>query len=217
MRNFTKLLRLAAAVALACVAIAGLSAQAKPPVQAPTGGAKPGANPPAPPPNTVTPPPGYVIGIEDVLVISFWRDKDMSGEVVVRPDGMITLQLLNDVKAAGLTPDQLRDELSKLSSKYMPDPTITVFVRQINSRKVTIQGSVGKPGVYPLTGPTTILQLIAMAGGLADFAESKRIVVIRVENGQQRSIPVNYEDLKKGKNLQKYNIELKPGDTIIVP
>jgi len=216
MRNFTKLLTPVGAMLLvACTAVQTAPIQAVPVQQGRAGGAQPGA--PVPPPNTITPPPGYVIGVDDVLVIAFWRDKEMSGEVAVRPDGKITLPLLNDVQAAGLTPDQLRDELVKASAKYMPDPTVTVYVKQINSRRVHLIGSVAKPGVYPLTGATTVLQLIAQAGGLAEFADTKKIVVIRVENGQQRSIPVNYEDLKKGKNLAKYNIELKPGDTIIVP
>jgi polysaccharide export outer membrane protein len=161
-------------------------------------------------------PPGYVIGPDDVLTVVFWREKDLSTDVSVRPDGQITLPLLNDVQASGLTPEQLRDELTKSAAKFVTDPTVTVVVKAINSRKVYITGNISKPGPYPLTGPTTVMQLIAMAGGVQEFADSKNIAIIRVENGRQVAIRFNYRDVEKRKNL-KQNIELKPGDTIIVP
>jgi polysaccharide export outer membrane protein len=161
-------------------------------------------------------PPDYVIGPEDVLAVLFWRDKEMSGDYTVRPDGQITLPLLSDIRAAGLTPEQLRDELTKAASKYLEDPNVTVGVKAINSRKVHVTGMVAKPGAYPLTAPTTVLQLIATAGGLQEFADSKKIIIVRMENGRQVSFRFNFNDVKKGKNLAQ-NIELKPGDTIIVP
>jgi polysaccharide biosynthesis/export protein len=165
----------------------------------------------------VTPPPDYVIGPDDVLQILYWREKDMSAEVTVRPDGMITLPLLNDVQAGGLTPDQLRDKINELSKKFLKeDPTVTVAIKTINSRKVFITGSVAKPGPYPLTSPTTVLQVIAMAGGLTEFANQSKIAVMRQENGKLVRYPFNYKDVAKGKNLEQ-NIELKPGDTVIVP
>lgn len=167
-------------------------------------------------PTGVGTPPDYVIGPDDVLTVVFWREKDMSSEVAVRPDGMISLPLLNDVKAAGLTPEQLRDELTKSAERFVEGPTVSVVVKQINSRKVFITGQVGKQGPYPLTGPTTVLQLIAMAGGVHEFADSKNIRILRTENGRQVTYRFNYKDVSKGKNL-KQNIELKPGDTIIVP
>jgi polysaccharide export outer membrane protein len=168
---------------------------------------------PAPP---VPPPPGYVIGPDDVLQVLYWREKDVSAEVVVRPDGMISLPLLNDVKAAGLTPEQLRDAVNEAAKKFFEDPSVTINIKAINSRKVFITGSVGKPGPYALTAPTSVLQLIAMAGGLSEFAKRNKIAVMRTENGKPVRLPFNYDDVAKGKNL-KQNIELKPGDTVIVP
>ena len=170
----------------------------------------------APRPTDPVVPPGYVIGTDDVLSIVYWKDKDMSSEAQVRPDGRIALPLINEVQAAGLTPEQLREKLTEESKKYMEDANITVVVRQINSRKAFITGEVNKPGPYPLTSATTVLQLIAMAGGLREYADSKKIVIMRNENGRQTSLQFNYKDVIAGKNL-KQNIELKPGDTVVVP
>ncbi len=161
-------------------------------------------------------PADYVIGPEDVLSVVYWRDKDMTTDVAVRPDGRISLPLLNDVQAAGLTPAQLRDRLMEVSKKYIEDPSITIVVKQINSRKVFITGEVNKPGPYPLVGPTTVLQLISIAGGLRDYADSKKILIVRNENGRPMSYLFNYKDVVSRKNLRQ-NIELKPGDTVIVP
>jgi polysaccharide export outer membrane protein len=167
-------------------------------------------------PAGVTPPSDYVIGPDDQLSIVFWRDKDLTSDVTVRPDGKISLPLLNDVQAAGLTPEQLRARITEDAKRYIEDPTAAVVVRQINSRKVFITGQVNKPGPYPITAPTTVLQLIAMAGGVTDYAKSSEIVVMRVESGKPVSYPFNYKDITKRKNL-KQNIELKPGDTVVVP
>jgi polysaccharide export outer membrane protein len=161
-------------------------------------------------------PPDYVIGADDVLSVVYWRDKEMTTEVSVRPDGKISLPLLDDLQAAGLTPLELRDRLVEQSKRYIADPSVTVVVRQINSRKVFITGEVAKPGPYPLTGPTTVLQLIALAGGLREYADAKRIVIVRSESGRQTSFAFNYKDAASRRNL-KQNIELKPGDTVIVP
>ena len=160
--------------------------------------------------------PDYLIGAEDVLSIVFWRDKEMSTEVAVRPDGKITLPLLNEVRAAGLTPGQLKDLLVDESKKYVEDPNVTVVVKQINSRKVFITGEVGKPGPYPLMAPTTVMQMLVVAGGLRDYAHSEKISIMRTENGKPMSYRFNYKEFVKNKNL-KQNIDLKPGDTIIVP
>jgi polysaccharide export outer membrane protein len=140
----------------------------------------------------------------------------MSGDYVVRPDGQITLPLLNDVRAAGLTPEQLREALTKAAAKLIEDPSVTVGIKAINSRKVHITGQVAKPGEYPLTASTTIVQLIAKAGGLHEFADSKKIIVVRNDAGKQVFFKFNYKDFVNGKNL-KQNIELKPGDTVVVP
>jgi len=167
-------------------------------------------------PPTVTPPADYVIGADDQLGIIFWREKEMSADVVVRPDGKISLPLINDIQAAGLTPDELRVTLTTAASRYIEDPTITVVVRAINSRRVFITGQVEKPGPYPLTSPTTVLQLLALAGGVADWAKSEDIQVMRTESGKTTNYRFNYKDVIKGKNLQQ-NVMLKPGDTVIVP
>jgi polysaccharide export outer membrane protein len=160
--------------------------------------------------------PDYLIGAEDLLSIVFWRDKDMSADVMVRPDGMISLPLLNEVHAAGLTPTQLKDLLVEQSKKYVEDPNVTVVIKAINSRKVFITGEIAKAGPYPLAGPTTILQLISMAGGLRDYAKADKIAIMRTENGKPVSYRFNFQEVLKGKKLQQ-NILLKPGDTIIVP
>jgi len=183
----------------------------------------PAPPPPAPAPTEAPPavvqqpaPPGYVIGPDDVLSIVFWREQDMSGEVVVRPDGMISLPLINDIQAAGLTPEQLRQQVEAAAARFVQDPTATVVVRQINSRKVFITGQVRTPGPYSLTSKTTVLQLIAMAGGLLEFADKGDIVVMRTQEGQTESFEFDYDDVRRGRDLEQ-NIELLPGDTVIVP
>ncbi len=170
----------------------------------------------APRPGDPVVPPGYVIGADDLLSIVYWKDKDMSADAKVRPDGRIALPLINEVEAAGLTPGQLQLKLTEESKKYMEDANITVVVREINSRRAFITGEVNKPGPYPLTSPTTVMQLISLAGGLRDYANSKKIMIMRTQNGQQISLPFNYKDVASGKNL-KQNIELHPGDTVVVP
>jgi polysaccharide export outer membrane protein len=157
-----------------------------------------------------------VIGPDDLLDVVFWREKELSASVVVRPDGMISLPLINDVRAEGLTPEQLRLALTTAAAKFVEEPTVTVVVKAINSRKVFITGQVGKPGPYPLNGPTTVLQLIAMAGGVAEYADKSKILVVRKESGKDLALPFNYSEVTSGKRLQQ-NIELKPGDSVIVP
>lgn len=161
-------------------------------------------------------PADYLIGPDDVLSIVFWREKDISADVVVRPDGRISLPLLNDVQAAGLTPEQLRVVLDKAAEKYLEDPRATVVVKQINSRRVFITGQVAKQGPYPLMSGMTVMQLITVAGGLLDFADEDNISVVRKENGRNVSYRFNYSEVKRRRNLTQ-NIELKPGDTVIVP
>jgi polysaccharide biosynthesis/export protein len=164
----------------------------------------------------VAPPSDYIIGPDDILHIAFWREKDLSSEVVVRPDGKISLSLLNDVQAAGLTPDQLRQQITELAGRFVTDPSVTVVVKAINSRKVFVTGQVNKPGTYALNDKMTILQMLAVAGGLAEFAKGEKIVVMRTESGQTKSYKFNYKDVREGKHLEQ-NIALRPGDTIVVP
>jgi polysaccharide export outer membrane protein len=179
--------------------------------------AVPAQAPGAPPaPQGVVPPPGYVIGPEDALSIVFWREKDLSVDAAVRPDGMITVPLLNDVQASGLTPDELREKIRAGAAKFVEDPTVTVVVKAINSRKVFITGLVSRPGQYPLTGSMTVMQLIALAGGLQEYADSKKVLIMRTENGEQVAKQFNYQDVLNRKKLEQ-NITLLPGDTIIVP
>lgn len=161
-------------------------------------------------------PKDYVVGAEDVLSVQFWRDQEMSGEVTVRPDGMITLPLVGDLAAAGLTPEGLKASIEKAVSRLITDPSVTVTVKQINSRKVFITGQVANPGTYALTGPRTVMQLIALAGGLLEYAKSNEIVTLRTVNGKQVSYKFRYKDVSKGQDLDQ-NIELQPGDTVVVP
>lgn len=161
-------------------------------------------------------PAGYVIGAEDVLSIVFWRDKDMSADVVVRPDGRISLPLINDVQAAGHTPDSLRAVLIKVATKFVQEPNATVVVKEIHSRKIYVTGMVFKGGTFPLVGEMTVMQAIALAGGLQEYADAKNIVIIRKEAGNERYFKFNYKDVVKQKNVGQ-NIPLKPGDTVVVP
>ncbi len=161
-------------------------------------------------------PSGYTIGPEDVLSVVFWRDKEMSGDVVVRPDGRISLPLLNEIEAAGQTPDQLRERIEKSAARFVAEPNATVIVKEINSRKVFITGNVAKPGSYPLTGDMTVLQFIAAAGGLLEYANDKNIGILREVDGKERRLTFNYRDVARGRSVQQ-NIQLKPGDTVVVP
>jgi polysaccharide export outer membrane protein len=167
-------------------------------------------------PTGVTVPTGYVIGSQDLLSIVFWRDKDLSVEARVRPDGKISLPLLNDVQAAGLTPEQLRDALTKAAAKYVQEPNASVIVLEIHSRQVFITGNVAKPGSYPLNAEMNVLQLIAQAGGLLEYADAKNILVMRNEGGKPQQFKFNYKDVSRGKHLER-NIVLKPGDSVVVP
>jgi polysaccharide export outer membrane protein len=160
-------------------------------------------------------PKGYVIGPEDVLSIVVWREKELSTDVIVRPDGKISLPLLNDVQAAGYTPEQLAEIVEKEAVKYVTDSDATVIVKQINSRKVFVIGEVGKPGAFPLTSEMNVLQLIASVGGLNEYADKGNVMILRMENGKERRFRFNYKEVIEGKKLQQ-NILLQPGDTVLV-
>lgn len=164
----------------------------------------------------VAPPPDYVVGPEDVLGVLFWREPDISGDVTVRPDGRITLPLIGEVRAAGLRPEQLKDQIQAAARKYLADANAAVVVRQINSRKVFVTGKVTTPGTFSLAGPRTVMQVIALAGGLNEYADAKNITVIRNHNGRSQSFKFNYKDVARGKKLEQ-NIQLEPGDTVVVP
>ena len=159
--------------------------------------------------------PTYVIGADDVLLISVWKEPDLTITLPVRPDGNISMPLLNDVPAAGLSPTQLAASITEKLKKYVADPRVTVIVTQINSQKVYVTGEVLHTGAIQLLPNMTVLQALADAG-FTQFANTKGIYVLRDENGQQQKIPVNYKRLVKGQAIDQ-NIILKPGDTIVVP
>ena len=161
-------------------------------------------------------PSGYVIGVDDALSVRFFNDTELSGDVVVRPDGKISLSLLNDVQAAGYTPQELAAVLQKAATKFITDPNATVIVREIKSRKVYVLGQgIAKSGSLPINGDLNVLQALAMSGGLLEYANKGDITIIRKENGQDKRFKFNYNEVVKGKNV-KQNIVLQPNDTIIV-
>jgi polysaccharide export outer membrane protein len=160
--------------------------------------------------------PSYVIGPEDVLDVNVWKEPDMTRVVPVRPDGKITLPLINDVQAAGSTPQQLASAVTERLHKFLTEPQVTVIVTQINSQRVFVVGEVLRAGAFPLVPGTTVLQALASAGGFTTFANVKKIHVMRTVNGKHIEIPFNYREVLKGDNPDQ-NIKLEPGDTVVVP
>jgi len=157
----------------------------------------------------------YVIGPEDSLHIAVWKENDLTATLPVRPDGKISLPLLNDVQAAGLTPQQLADSVTEKLRKYIADPRVTVVVIAINSKRIYLTGEVLHAGAMPMLPSMTVLQALASAG-ISQFANTKRIYVLRVASGRQEKLPVNYRKLVKGEQIEQ-NYVLQPGDTIVVP
>lgn len=168
------------------------------------------------PKKSATSDPNYVIGAQDVLDINVWKEPDVSRVVPVRPDGKISLPLLNDVQAAGLTPDQLAAKVTEDLKKFVTSPQVTVIVTAINSQRVYILGEVTRPGAFPLLPGMTVLQALSSAGGFTQFAKVKSIFVRRMENGKEAKYPFNYKDVIGGKKPEQ-DILLKAGDTIVVP
>lgn len=160
--------------------------------------------------------PAYRIGPQDVLKIDVWREDQLTRTVPVRPDGKITLPLLNDVQAVGLTPIQLAGVISDGLKKYINSPQVTVSVTEINSRRVYVTGEVTRPGAFALLPDMTVLQALTSAGGFTQFARIKSIYVLRMEGGQQVKHAFNYKDVINGKKAED-NIQLQAGDTIVVP
>jgi polysaccharide export outer membrane protein len=159
--------------------------------------------------------PNYVIGAQDVLDINVWKEPDVSRVVPVRPDGKISLPLLNDVQAAGLTPAQLAAQITESLKKYVTSPQVTVIVATINSQRVYILGEVTRPGAFPLLPGMSVLQALSSAGGFTQFAKVKSIFVRRLENGKETKYPFNYREVINGKRPEQ-DILLKAGDTIVV-
>lgn len=160
--------------------------------------------------------PNYIIGPQDVLDIDVWKEPELTRTVPVRPDGKISLPLLNDIQASGLTPAKLAGDITAGLKKYVTDPQVTVIVSAINSQRVYILGEVTRAGAYPLLPDMTVLQALSSAGGFTQFANTKKIYVLRDENGKQQKLPFNYKDVINGKDPQQ-NIILKAGDTVVVP
>jgi len=160
--------------------------------------------------------PTYIIGPQDTLNVNVWKEPDLSGNVQVRPDGKVSIPLLNDVQAAGLTALQLGSQITAGLKKYVADPRVTVVVTAINSRRVYVLGEVVHAGGFALLPDMTVLQALSDAGGLTQFAHSKKIYVLRNEGGQRVKYPFNYNKVLKGENSEQ-NFPLKSGDTIVVP
>jgi polysaccharide biosynthesis/export protein len=160
--------------------------------------------------------PSYKIGPQDVLRIDVWKEAEISRSVPVRPDGKISLPLLNDVQAEGPTAMELSNVITEGLKKYITNPQVTVSISEINSRRVYVTGEVTRPGAFPLLPNMTVLQALTSAGGFTQFARTKKIYVLRSESGRPVKHPFNYNDVVKG-NRQEDNIVLQPGDTIVVP
>jgi len=169
-----------------------------------------------PGPAPATTDPAYMIGPEDVLDINVWKEPDMSRVVPVRPDGRISLPLINDVQASGLSPQELAATLTDRLRKYLNEPQVTVIVTAINSKRVFVVGEVLHAGAFPLIPGMTVLQALSSAGGFTTFADVKKVHVMRLRDGKNVELPFNYRDVLKGDNPDQ-NIKLEPGDTIVVP
>jgi polysaccharide export outer membrane protein len=181
-----------------------------------SGGGNPGADAR---PRLETPPPdlpGYRIGPEDVLQVSVWSNEAISRTAPVRPDGHISLPLLNDVPAAGLTPMELRERLMQRLAEYIPNPEVSVIVTDVHSFKVTVIGAVPKPDRFELKSAATVMDVLAMAGGLNEYASRSHIVVIRSSGGKTERIPFDYDKVRGGDPKQA-NFNLRPGDIVLVP
>jgi polysaccharide export outer membrane protein len=212
--NARTLLAKAAAMMLGCVLLASsVCAQ-----EASGGGASQAKGSSAAAPNTPAKPhdDSFVIGNDDVLAINVWKEPDISRSIPVRSDGKISLPLVGEVQAAGLTPLKLENDIAIKLKSYISEPEVTVMVQQVNSQKFNILGQVARPGSYVIANSPTVLDAIALAGGFRDFAKQKSIYILRQGSSGEARIRFNYKDVSQGKNMEQ-NIKLQPGDTIIVP
>jgi len=157
----------------------------------------------------------YIIGPSDVLTVTVWKEPTLSGNILVRPDGMITVPLVGDVQASGLTPLQLADQIAEKLKKFVQAPNVSVVVGEIHSKVIYLIGEVGKKGPVEMTSGMTLLDAIASAGGVTDYANTKKIYILRNEGGKHERIPVHYKEALKGNS--EFNLILQPGDTIVVP
>ena len=160
--------------------------------------------------------PEYVLGPEDLMEISVWKNVNLTKEIVVLPDGKISFPLIGDIHASGLTVQQLRNKIAERISEFTPDPTVTVLVLQVNSNKLYVVGEVKRPGEYTTGHRTDVMQVLSMAGGFTTFASPRKIVILRRQNGVMKKIAFNYNQVVQGKHLEQ-NIILQRGDVIVVP
>jgi polysaccharide export outer membrane protein len=161
-------------------------------------------------------PSGYIVGDSDVLHVNVWKEAEVTQTVVVRTDGNISLPLINEVKVSGLTPLQIQELVAEKLKSFLNNPQVTVTVTEIHSKRAFITGEVVRPGTYSLNAETTVLQLIAQAGGFTPFAKKDNIVVLRTGDGQQMRLKFKYKEVVQGKKTEQ-NIALHPGDTVVVP
>jgi polysaccharide export outer membrane protein len=169
-----------------------------------------------PVPNSDTP-DEFIIGPEDVLSIFVWHEPDLTNKVTVRPDGKIGLPLLNDIQASGLTPKRLQENITESLKRFLTTgPQVSVVVQEIRSQVIYITGAVAKTGVYPLGGPTTVMEALVRAGGVAEFAKAEEIQILRKNGDKPRRFRFNYKTFSEGKDYQQ-NIQLRNGDMVIVP
>ena len=187
-------------------------ASAPPPSSAAPGRSDAPAAPAKPDTGVAVDPKTYVIGAQDILSIKVWREQDFTGLYTVRPDGKITIPLIGDVQASGLTPERLGEQLKQGLSNFINSPDVSVSLQAVNSKKFYITGEVNRPGEYMLAIPTKVFDALSNSGGFRDFANKKKIIIIR---GTDR-LKFNYQDILKGKNLDQ-NIFLENGDTVVVP
>lgn len=184
---------------------------ARPPADAPAGSAATAAVPPA----AAEVSPRYIIGADDSINVLVWKEPGFSGSFPVRPDGMISIPLVGDLAAAGLTPMQLGTDITARLGKYITDPNVTVTVLAVNSKRIFLLGEVQHIGAMPLTPDMTPLQAISAAGGLTPYANARHIYILRGEQGKQQKIRFDYKKAIKDGNQQ--GVSLRPGDTIVVP
>jgi polysaccharide biosynthesis/export protein len=163
-----------------------------------------------------TPTDGYTIGPEDLLDVTVWNNAGISRTVPVRPDGKISLPLLDDVQAAGLTPKQLKDDLARRLAKYISSPEVSVIVREIHSLRVAVLGAVNKPGRYDLKSRASVLDALALAGGFSPYAARSKMVILRVEGSTVKRIPCNFDKVVAAE-VDPGSFFLQPGDTLVVP
>lgn len=160
--------------------------------------------------------PGYHLGPEDVVMISVWKDENLTREAIVRPDGMVSFPLIGDVPAMGHTVEEVRQDVAKRLARFIPNPHVSVAITKLQSYKVYVMGRVTKPGEYLVGHYTDVLQALSLAGGLTPFASENDIKIIRRENGDQRVFLFRYGDVQKGRDLNQ-NILLERGDVVMVP